>query len=234
MSLENFNGETFVAFIDISGFKKKVIANHGNATKTLEDFYNIGYNLLSENGYHNDISGIFVSDCAILYVHNINRETENQKKEQIENCKSILNIVKEINKECIQKKIMLTTSIAYGKFEYEKRIIVRSNTEKNLLVGSAYLDAFADSEKGMDVCSCRLLTNNILFEIEDLNHDYILTKDKNYYYFWWQCKNELEKKNYVKKYKKIKKEYEEEKQELENRKFEDICSLTKEYSNAIE
>ena len=111
----------------------------------------------------------------------------------------------------------------------------KKNSKSDAVTNTISLfDAFADSEKGMAVCSCRLLTNNILFEIEDLNHDYILTKDKNYYYFWWQCKNELEKKNYVKKYKKIKKEYEEKKQELENRKFEDICSLTKEYSNATE
>lgn len=232
MSLKDFNGETFVAFVDISGFKKQVQAkdNMGKAMTTLRNFYNIGYDLLSKTDINNnkvygDISGIFVSDCAILYVNN--QELSVQDK-----CKKILDIVKEINKECIEKEIMLTTNIAYGDFEYRKKIEL-NNMQKGNFTGNAYIDAYIDSTKKMKVCYCRIIKDGIEDDIIGLINDkYIITKRKKYFYFFWQCKTKEQIRNYIREYMEIKRKYKD--KDKVNEKFKKICNLTKRYSDATE
>ena len=238
MSLTNFEGETFVAFVDISGFKDKVRANTETATDTLKTFYNIGYTLLSHIGENKDISGIFVSDCAILYVHN-------KKLSVQDKCGRILDIVKELNKECIEKNIMLTTNIAYGNFVYKNRIEVDSNIEKSLVLGNAYIDAYIDSTKKMKACCCRMLkkrsVNNVLDNnnssidddvINSIKTSYVITDENGYYYFWWQCKTEEKVNIYMERYKEIKKQYKG--KDKVNEKFDKLCELTKNFSNETE
>lgn len=64
MPIHDFHGETFVAFIDISGFKE-LMKNDDDALKALSRLYQAGYNVLQER---NGVEGLFVFDCGILFV----------------------------------------------------------------------------------------------------------------------------------------------------------------------
>jgi|LGVF01.1.fsa_nt_gb hypothetical protein len=52
MPLEEFHGETFVAFVDISGFKA-LMKDTEKAYKALNSFYQIGYNSLKSDSNRN-------------------------------------------------------------------------------------------------------------------------------------------------------------------------------------
>ena len=66
MPILDFNGDTFVAFTDISGFKE-LMKNDRNALESIRHFYQSGYNVLQTIG---NIEGFFVSDCGILFARN--------------------------------------------------------------------------------------------------------------------------------------------------------------------
>jgi hypothetical protein len=111
MPVQDFNGNTFVAFMDISGFKE-MMKDRNQAIKSLDRLYQSGFNVLRDN---NDINGFFISDCGILFVRNINVSIEQQLQ-------SLLNVIENINRELLVEDIMLTTSISYGPFSYHRRI----------------------------------------------------------------------------------------------------------------
>jgi hypothetical protein len=135
MPIPNFNGETFVAFMDISGFKE-MMKKQDKAIRALDHFYRSGYSTLRRN---NNVHGMFVSDCAILFAHNGNG-TEDKLR-------SILTVIEQLNRDLLQHEIMLTTSISYGKFSYHQRLEF-PGIEKNPIYGNAYVASFLDNEVG--------------------------------------------------------------------------------------
>lgn len=186
MPIRDYMGDTFVAFLDISGFKKYM--RKGKAMAALECFYSAGYEILGDqNG--NQVDGIFISDCGVLFVRNdqVNLSPE-------DNLHHLLTIIKRINERMISNRFMVTTSIAYGNFVY----LVRDEflgINKNFLVGNAYLEAFLDNEKGkpkIQPGQCRLLENNLPNGFENImqrdERFRLLCKrfvnDKHYYYYW--------------------------------------------------
>lgn len=174
MALSNFNGETFVAFIDISGFKE-LMKNNQKAIETLDHFYQAGYDALRPP---NNVDGLFVSDCGILFV----RETNLPIEEQLE---KLLSVVKSINEAVLQYDIMLTTSIAYGHFSYREKIEFQG-IEKNQLHGFAYVKAFLDNEIGkpkIQPGQCRILEDD-LPETLRIDNSHIRQKGRHYYYYW--------------------------------------------------
>ncbi|HEC93403.1 MAG TPA: hypothetical protein ENI51_10495 [Candidatus Atribacteria bacterium] len=54
MPISNFNGRTFVAFIDISGFKQ-LMKDEKRAWKALDSFYNYGYEVIRRSRQQNNI-----------------------------------------------------------------------------------------------------------------------------------------------------------------------------------
>ena len=61
MPLVSFEGETFVAYLDISGFKY-LMRNEDRAWRALDKFYNAGYLVLGIHRYdENVVDGLFVS-----------------------------------------------------------------------------------------------------------------------------------------------------------------------------
>lgn len=168
--LNKFSGQTFVAFIDICGFKAMMSEN--KAFDALDKFYQIGYNELQACG---DINGIFISDCGILYVI---RDTS--KKEKL---KILLRIVKSINLKMLEADYMLTTNIAYGDFSYHERIEF-NGISKNLMMGNAYVKAFLDSQAKpkIDVGECRILKEDIQEDFFENPH--LCPRGKYFYYYW--------------------------------------------------
>ena len=69
MPLVSYEGETFVVFLDISGFKD-LMRNEDRAWRALDKFYNTGYLVLGNNrNDENVVDSLFVSDCGILYLN---------------------------------------------------------------------------------------------------------------------------------------------------------------------
>jgi len=109
MPIDNYNDNTFVAFTDISGFKE-LMKNDTDALKAIKRFYQSGYNILSEIA---NVQGFFVSDAGVLFARNGTNE---------EKLRDLLIVVKDINRKMLQRNYMLTTSIAYGYFNYQDKI----------------------------------------------------------------------------------------------------------------
>lgn len=168
--LNNFSGQTFVAFIDICGFK--AMMNENKAFKALDKFYQIGYDELQTC---RDINGIFISDCGILYV---TRDTSKEEKLEI-----LLRIVKSINLKMLDANYMLTTNIAYGDFFYQERRGF-NGISKNLMMGNAYVKAFLDSQAKpkIDVGECRILKEDI--EEDFFENPHLCPRGKYLYYYW--------------------------------------------------
>lgn len=169
--LNNFSGQTFVAFIDICGFKA-MMSEENKASIALDKFYQIGYDELQ---VCRDINGIFISDCGILYV---TRDTSKKEKLEI-----LLRIIRLINLKMLEANYMLTTNIAYGDFSYQERIEF-NGISKNLMMGNAYVKAFLDSQAKpkIDVGECRILKGDI--EEIFFNNPDLCPRGKYYYYYW--------------------------------------------------
>ena len=72
MAISNFSGETFVAYLDISGFKE--LMKDDRAVDAMDQFYQAGYEY--RNIFQN-VEGFFISDCGILYVREkLNKDFE--------------------------------------------------------------------------------------------------------------------------------------------------------------
>jgi hypothetical protein len=183
-----FNGETFVAFIDISGFKA-MMADGERGALALEAFYSVGYRVLGQQHQNQNqivVDGIFVSDCGILFVHNA-------EEPPLARLNALCSIVKQIHKQVYKKAVQLTTSIAWGEFTYTERIEF-PGIGKNLIYGNAYMDAFADNDsspKKLYSGECRIKRTNLPPDVSNAlqaRHGHIGTHSRetphHFYYEW--------------------------------------------------
>lgn len=178
MPVQNYNGQTFVAFLDISGFKE-LMKDDKKALEALRRLYQAGYDALqSAEG----VEGFFVSDSGILFVRTGTPE---------ERLKKILTVIKTINARMLERDYMLTTSIAYGNFDYHDKLEF-DGIEKNPIYGYAYVQAFLDNETGnprLQPGQCRLVKNGLPQEINFNHDDFSLLRqkgnDNTHLYFYW-------------------------------------------------
>lgn len=205
MPINSFEGETFVAFTDISGFKN--LMKEGSAPDALDRLYQIGYETLQGN---DQIEGLFVSDCGILFA----RDTENHEDAFLR----MLKISRKINERMLVHDYMLTTSIAFGQFKYENRIEF-PGIQKSPAYGNAYLAAYLDNETvkpAIQPGQCRIIKKKLPHEIETIcknkhytstdSHNKLLEliqprgRDVDHYYFYWMVNNPIEIENFEKQY----------------------------------
>jgi hypothetical protein len=234
MPIEEFHGETFVAFVDISGFKA-LMNDAEKAYKALDNFYRIGYRSLrsdSNQNNHNKVDGLLISDSGILFSRfNGENQADPYFQQHLSALRNLLNVIKGISEEMIESDLMLTASIAYGKFDYHERIDF-SGMEKNLLLGNAYLNAYLDNEVGkpkLDPGQCRILINNQLNgfweRMQDLNQVPFnrmrrIPNDTKHLYFYWMLSDENEIDNFNRKY-----------NDTYNLKYRGMLSVLKQFSN---
>jgi len=176
MALSNFSGNTFVAFLDISGFKK-IMEDEIKAKNVLNQFYKAGYETLLK---YRNVKGLFVSDSGLLFVRKNNYQLD-----------TLLRVVKTINNRMLENDIMLTTSIAYGQFDYNKRIEFQG-IEKNLMLGSAYLKAYLDNGREkpkIQPGQCRIVKMGLPDEVNIRNNQHIKEDGDHYYYYYWNVQN---------------------------------------------
>lgn len=189
MPINNFEGNTFVAFVDISGFKE-LIRQEKRAWEALDRFYQLGYDILKKPSSPDNtlsVEGIFVSDCGVLFIRGDNSNAERLL--------TLLKAIQEINKGMLEKGFMLTTSIAYGPFKYQQRIEF-PGIEKNAVYGSAYLGAYLDNaaeKPTIQPGQCRIVIDNlpqeVLVQLDNNGPQGILKKvrkesNKHYYFYW--------------------------------------------------
>lgn len=183
----DFQGKTFVAFLDISGFKE--LMKQEKAQIAIDVFYQAGYDVLSSN--QDSLAGVFVSDCGIVFASN---ETDSE----FQKLNKLLIAVKSINDVMLEKKFMLKTSIAYGQFNYRDKIELQ-NIRKNPIIGNAYLNAFLDNDK-VECGKCRIISNELPDNIE-YEEIPLLKKTKNYYYYYWNLTDNSKIDEFEKSYK---------------------------------
>ena len=209
MPISNYNGKAFVAFVDISGFKKMMFNDKNKAFEALDTFYQIGYNALKRDNINKCIQGLFISDCGIL-IAKFDKKEKYCNNKKVEKLNALLNVIKEINYKMLESNFMLTTSIAFGDFKYKNKIELK-NISKNWLVGNAYLDAFLDNEDKtykLKPGQCRIIcsTNdleNLCFN--DLGDNFIIGEEvnnKRHRYFYWNLQDKNQIKSFEQIYKK--------------------------------
>jgi hypothetical protein len=175
MPIEDFNGNTFVAFTDISGFKE-LMKNDSLALEAIRHFYQTGFDVLSDS---NNVEGFFISDCGILFPRNGSNENK---------LRDLLSVVKKINQRMLSRNYMLTTSIAFGRFDYQGKIEFQG-IEKNPIYGGAYVKAFMDNETGkprIQPGQCRIV-KEFLPQIEFSDFPLVVERGRDnihFYYYW--------------------------------------------------
>lgn len=193
MPVHNYEGETFVAFIDISGFKE-LMKDNLKGLEALRILYQTGYDALRNT---DGVEGFFVSDCGILFVRT-GTATERLNK--------IINVISIINKGMLARSYMLTTSIAYGHFNYQDKLEF-DGIEKNPIYGYAYVQAFLDNEVGnprIQPGQCRLVKRGIPNDIDLLSQDFELFRQKGnnnkHLYYYWNLSDPNEIENFENQY----------------------------------
>ncbi len=217
MSINNFEGDTFVAFLDIAGFK---MLKKDKAWRALDKLYESGYDILKRQNRSNGcrgvgVEGIFISDCGILFVRNNPRDDKNHRPEVL--LEVLLKAIKVINQEMLKSNFMLTTSVAYGSFKYQERIEFLG-IEKNPICGDAYVSAFLDNERWsprIKPGQCRIVKENLpkyitraidraIKESKDNETFRMIRKrdgDNKHYYYYWMVNNHSEIERFEQDYK---------------------------------
>jgi len=131
--MHNFDGQTWVAFSDLCGLKTMYEKDSEKAAQALDKFYNKVYELQHNN---DSINSIVVSDCCVFWI---------DRPECINGLSILLEIVKRLHQQMLPDYLIRTT-IAYGHFKYEGRLEM-PRIRKNMIVGGAYLDAYANNDK---------------------------------------------------------------------------------------
>ena len=199
MPIHPFNGQTFVAFIDISGFKE-LMKQDNNALKALNKFYQIGFDTINGSA---EIEGIFVSDCGILFVRS--------SADLCLDFKKLIEGIKRINRAMLADNFTTVSSVAFGQFKYQDKLEIEG-IAKNAIYGGAYVEAFLDVEKGepkIKSGQCRILKKNLPTEVKaylDANNDEFskmfktLPKDSKHFIYYWNLDNDNQIENFEEQY----------------------------------
>lgn len=207
MAILDFDGKTFVAFLDISGFKSMM--KKEKAFDALDKFYSFGYQAIDDQNPDDSkkLNGIFVSDSGILFIDN-----SHCNEPLLDQLTFLLEKIKKINQKMLDHNYMLTTSISYGKFKFQDRIQIQGII-KNAVYGSAYVSAVIDSENGMPKIQpgeCRFVEDEEFPFFQKLEKSQtngtlnLVTKkpnEKNHLYYYWHRKNPNQIKKFDEDYK---------------------------------
>jgi hypothetical protein len=197
--LRSFEGNTWVAFLDISGFKQ-MMKNLHHAEIALDKFYNTVYREVFRINHEfpfetytsgkAQISTVVVSDCAIIFVDN-----QGLLEDKARDLHLILDVIKSINLVLIspaqEPQIMTTCAIDYGHFKYSNRSS-DIHTSKSFFYGQTYVKAYLGSEELSKMPGfCRVLNSD--FTIPELlktsSPFSLLRQNGERYDFYWMLTN---------------------------------------------
>jgi hypothetical protein len=237
--VRDYNGRTFVAFLDILGFRNMVKNNISLAAQTLDKFYEIMYdeclNLTRRSATTHssgmrdsivlpEVNMIVASDCAVIFARNT------ESGENISNdLECISAFIRTVNSRLIRSdsspSILTTCSIAYGQFIYEDRR--ESNyLRKNCFLGTPYMEAFSDNEKmKTEPGLCRLLRDNMPAN-NRISIPFFIEKD-GYYYFYWMLRDIGSLGGFLKDYEKAR-------QAIGRTRYKQLKEVLQRYCNIVQ
>ena len=186
MPVQPFQANTFVAFIDIAGFKL-MMGDGQRVPLALDAFYNAGFLVLRDHQNESvPVDGFFISDCGVLFV----RGEEQAASIRLE---SLCQVLRQIHQRTFERAVQLITSIAWGGFSYDERIEF-PGIEKNPIYGNAYVAAFADNQgvsSKLYPSECRLRRDGLPEDVLDFctrRHGPVAERmretSRHFYYEW--------------------------------------------------
>lgn len=212
MSIESFNGETFVAFLDVCGLKDMM--NIRGKAEGLNRFFQDTYEEVERSRERSQvIDCIAVSDCAVAFAR-----TSSSAPEAVEmlerplisaqRLESMLIFVKSVARKMIRNGIAIKGSIAYGSLRYERRFEAHGIV-KAMFLGDAYLNAYMDVEKGrpkLKLGQVKIRPKKKVKEILDqesisANEFALIALRKGNYYFYWMLDSIEEKDEFEREFK---------------------------------
>lgn len=203
--VEDYHGETYVAFLDILGFKRKVRYRVASAARILGRFYETIFRVCLRVNSHrrlSDVNIIVASDCAVIFARQDSSTNASSMEYRIDCLKTVLSFIRQVNQSLIlsdsPSPILTTCSIAYGPFIYEDKKEFGS-LRKNCFLGRPYLSAFQDNEElKARPGYCRLLRENLNLPSPLPTDDLFsfLKKTQKYYYFYWMLNTSNDLKNF--------------------------------------
>src|SRR5688500_14478765 len=102
MPIPFFSGDTFVAFTDIVGFKA-MMKDGQRAIQAIDAFYRAGYSVLdAQQPTQIPVHGLFVSDCAVLFVRGEDRSARDRLV-------SLCNVIRRIHRRTFSQAVQLTS-----------------------------------------------------------------------------------------------------------------------------
>jgi hypothetical protein len=204
LSIENYQGTTFVAFLDISGFKQ-MMNNKEKVYSVLQKFYG---SLFDQVGNFNlgdvsiKVNVVAVSDSAIIFLS----KGQNENVPQNDGLPIILRFISTVNQAFANHNnhpFLTVCSVAYGDFTfYNWR--ERDRLSKNCLKGDAYLKAYLDTENEVDKLKpgqCRIIKKGLTIDLTTTN--FALRKKKEYFYYYWRLSDTKNIKSFDNRYEEI-------------------------------
>jgi hypothetical protein len=193
--LRSFEGNTWVAFLDISGFKQ-IMKNLHQAEKVLDKFYNTvyreGFRINHDFPFEtyttgkSAINSVVVSDCAIIFVDN-----QSLAEDKVRDLHLILDVIKSINLALIdpdqEPQIMTTCAIDYGHFKYSNRSS-DIHTSKSFFYGQTYVKAYLGCEELSKMPGfCRVLNADFTIpaHLQTSSPFKLLKQNNERYDFYW-------------------------------------------------
>ncbi|MBU3130556.1 hypothetical protein [Clostridium tagluense] len=146
--------ESYVAFLDVLGFKELVLRDNTENRKRLNQYFNIVnsvINYIRSIDMKKDIGFIVISDSIIMSIHKGNSNVE-----RLDRLRSLCIAVGLIQKRLALIDIWLRGGISSGKAYF--------NIEKNQIVGPAYINAYL-LEESMAVFPRVLLDSKVINEL---------------------------------------------------------------------
>ncbi len=137
-----FDGDTYVAFSDLSGFKKMQNRDRNRANRVLEQLFQTTRRALDNQNrlLEIDVDAIGISDCIVSWANDGKLNT-------------LMWFLEPLHRQAIKKRYLLSTTIAYGDFRCH-RLPGLSNLEVTFMAGKAYTLAYSENaraEPGMIV-----------------------------------------------------------------------------------
>ena len=211
LSIPSYSGNTYVAFLDISGFKE-MMKDKARATNALNKFYTTIYDTYYEMASSSlssslRINAIVISDCAVLFISRI--DGNHNDVDKIDGLSRMLTFIQKVNRRFIDQSLhisfLTTCSIAYGHFQYEERT-EGDHLRKNYFIGSPYINAFLDNESGeprIKPGECRILKDNLDLTLSANSLFSLLEPTEKHYYFYWMLDNSEDISRFKRKYQNI-------------------------------
>lgn len=189
-----------------------MMQNRDKARDALSTFFQTGYTELRDQRNaeeHRRVDGLFVSDCGIIFSR-YNGENVAHGQNMEDALSSLLTVIENISRTLLKADLMLTASIAYGRFDFDERLEFQGIV-KNMMY--AYLNAYLDNEVGKPKLSpgiCRILTENLNDPFIDSitgsqNSPFNKVKrkraDNKHLYYYWMVRQPNEIVSFETKYK---------------------------------